>query len=447
VTKAATRFGRDSGVNLLVTNTAYSQSYAIIRALRPYADKIVATMEGDSRRAARFSHAAASRLVDKRYYTEFPGGDWRAGRIQRKNTESERRYIEAIEKICEKEQIDTIFPSFDPYVYVFSKNKERLRRMGILVPIPDYETVSVPLDKYETILAAERVGFPCPRTRIPESEKDVKEIAGTWGFPLVVKPRFTAGGRGTSIVADFGELSEKMRESWDRGVKPMIQEYIPGTEKQQFYLLLDKGGHLKVSFCPRTHRLFDRLYRNSSAASESAPAHPESPHAASIVQGFGWWGGINLQTKVDPRDGLPKLLEINPRLGHHLWYRTAIGINEPLMCLQIARGEEVSSVESYPAGKMFLSPMEDLLSFGFGILDRLMYTLRTRLLRMETLDRLSVPLSLSDLVRSYTRSYFNGRDKVFDPYFKYFFEDPVVSFLWWLRFTHQILNATKHLGN
>jgi hypothetical protein len=76
-------------MNLLVTNTHKAQAYAIIRALRPHAEKIVATMEGDNRLVARLSHAANSRLVDKRSYTPSPAKDWRAGRIQKENTESE----------------------------------------------------------------------------------------------------------------------------------------------------------------------------------------------------------------------------------------------------------------------------------------------------------------------------------------------------------------------
>ena len=48
-------------MNLLVTNTRNAQAYAIIRALRPHAEKIVATMEGDNRLAARLSHAVNSR--------------------------------------------------------------------------------------------------------------------------------------------------------------------------------------------------------------------------------------------------------------------------------------------------------------------------------------------------------------------------------------------------
>ena len=32
--------------------------------------------------------------------------------------------------------------------------------------------------------------------------------------------------------------------------------------------------------------------------------------------------GSAVQTKIDARDGTPKLMEINPRLGSHTWYTT-----------------------------------------------------------------------------------------------------------------------------
>lgn len=83
-------------MNLLVTNTRNTQAYHIIRALRPYAKKIVATVEGDNPVVARLSHAANSRLVDKRYYTPSPAEDWSAGKIQRENTEREEAYIQTV---------------------------------------------------------------------------------------------------------------------------------------------------------------------------------------------------------------------------------------------------------------------------------------------------------------------------------------------------------------
>jgi hypothetical protein len=68
-------------MNILVTNTRNSQAYTIIRALRPYANKIIATMEGENHFSAWFSHAARSRLVGKRYFTTSPAADEIAKRL------------------------------------------------------------------------------------------------------------------------------------------------------------------------------------------------------------------------------------------------------------------------------------------------------------------------------------------------------------------------------
>src|SRR5438552_18933763 len=116
-------------MKLLVTNTQSGQTYSIIRSLRPYATKIVVTMDGKHRFAARTSHAANSRLVDGRYYVPSVESDWRAGIIQRENTAKEEVYVQRILEICRREEIDTIFPSYDPLIYVFSKNIERFNAL------------------------------------------------------------------------------------------------------------------------------------------------------------------------------------------------------------------------------------------------------------------------------------------------------------------------------
>jgi biotin carboxylase len=433
-------------MNLLVTNTRNAQAYGIIRALRPHARKIVVTMYGKNRLAARLSHAANSRLVDKRYYVPSPVEDWRAGNIRKENTEREEAYIQAVLRICEEEKIDTIFPSFDPHVYVFSKNKERFEKLGVLIPIPDYETVITPLDKYRTIRAAQEVGFPCPRTYLPESEDDLRRIAEEIGFPLVIKPRFSSGSRGMEMVRDFPEFSDKMRLTRENHNMAMVQEYIPGMQRQNFHLMLDKKGDLQAAFCPKTKRLSLRIYRNSSAASESSIPHPYVTRATRLVQKLGWWGGTTVQAKIDFRNGIPKLMEINPRLGTHLWYRTELGINEPLMCLKIAREEEVEAVNDYPVGTMLLEPIEDVMGLGFGLLDLMIYRFRIGILGKVPMDPFNPPMALRELIQSYQQTYLNVKKKVFNPYFRYFFQDPLVSILWWLAFSKYVVRASKHLG-
>jgi biotin carboxylase len=428
-----------------VTNTCNAQAYAIIRALRPHAKKIVATMEGENRLAARLSHAANSRLVDKRCYTPSPENDWRAGRIQRDNTHSEEAYIQAVIKICERETIDTIYPSFDPQVYVFSKNKERFEKLGVLVPVPDYETLMTPLDKYQTIRVAQEVGFPCPRMYLPESDDDLRKVTQEIGFPLVIKPRFTAGARGTRMVRNFAELSEMTHSVKKRHGLPMVQEYIPGGRIANFHLVIDRNGELKSIFSGTKHRNF-RIKGGFGTGQESTAPHPYLVEATRLVRKIGWWGGVLVETKVDPRDEIPKLMEINPRFGNRLWVRTELGINEPLMCLNIARGKAVETAHTYPVGIVLVDPIEDVLLLGFHLLDLLLYRIRIGILRREPLDPLNAPLTLKELVHSFRHTYFAGNKKVFNPYFRHFFQDPWVSLLWWVQYSLLTLRAAGQLG-
>jgi predicted ATP-grasp superfamily ATP-dependent carboligase len=433
-------------VNLLVTNTRNAQAYAIIRALRPHADKIVASMEGSNRLTARLSHAANSRLVDKRYYTPSPARDWRAGRIQKENTESEEGYIQTVLMICEKEKIDTIFPSFDPHVYVFSKNKERFEKKGVLIPIPDYETVITPLDKYRTICAAQEVGFPCPRTYLPESEDDVRRIGQQVGFPLVVKPRFTSAGWGTELVTDFSQLLEKTSAVRDIHGMPIIQEYIPGRRGQDWYVVLNKQGHVKVAIGDWNVRNFFRLNSNLPTVTETTVVHSHLTPATTLVRRLGWWGGVAVQTKIDARDGVPKLMEINPRLGRRLWRRVELGINEPLMCVKIVRGEEFESINRYPLGVVLIDPVEDAIGVVFNLLDLVIYKLRVGVLGKVPVDPFNPPMTLKELIQAYKKTYFTGK-KMFNPYFIYFFQDPLVSLLWWCQFSLLMIgSAAKQLG-
>ena len=435
-------------MNLLVTNNQTGPTYDIIRALRPHADKIVATMDGETRLKARLAWVASSRLVDKRYYVPSPVEDWRAGNIKSENTEREEAYIQAVIRICEKEKIDTIFPSFDAHVYVFSKNKERFARMGVLIPVPDYEIVIVPLDKYRTVQAAQEVGFPCPRTFLPENEGDLKQIKGEWQFPLIIRPRFSSGAQGIEVVSDFGELVEKMclvRATWGT---PMVQEYIPGSNanRNSFRVVIDKDGELIACFSTKNLRTVVRLRRNWASAFESVTPSPNLTHAVRLLQKLAWWGPASVATKVDPRDGVPKLTEINCRFGSHLWHATELGINLPLMCLKIARGEKVEKINDDLRGILLLNPIADLFQVCFWLLDFPFYKLRTRLLGVTPVDPLKAPMSPTQMIHSYRDSYFTKRQKVFSPHFRHFYRDPMVSFLLCVRYVKAFFDHARELG-
>lgn len=418
-------------MRLLVTNTRCAQAYAVIRALRPYAEIVVATMSGPRPLGILPTcHAAYSRLVDRRYRVPDPEQDWHQGRIQQDNTEREQAFITAILQICERENIDTIFPSNDPWSYVFSKNKELFKQHGIVIPVPDYDTVIRPLDKYRTVQDAEEVGFPSPHTHLPQDESELKRIAPDFDPPWVIKPRFTSGGRGLAIVENLDELREKTHQISQRYGMPIIQEYIPGTGKQNFALVLDRDGRAVSVFTPRVVRVSGRVYRNQTAACVSSPPHPLTEKAVRLVAHMGWWGGATVQTKLDARDGLLKLMEVNPRLGTHLWYRTELGINEPLMCLKIAQGELVEPFGDYLLGYTLLEPIEDVVGIFVDLLDLAVYRIRGAIFGKHSIDPASPPKTLRNMFTAYREQYFSKAKRRFSPYVRYGLQDPLPAMIW-----------------
>jgi glutathione synthase/RimK-type ligase-like ATP-grasp enzyme len=432
-------------MRLLVTNTQYPQAYAVIRALRPYAERVVATMEGVGRASARLAHGANSRLVDARYFAPSPAGDWSAGRIGRENTPNEQAFVDAVAHMCERERIDVIYPTWDPHVYVLAKNLERFARMGVVIPVPEFETVLTALDKFRTIEAARAIGFPHPRTYLHGAESDVRAIADELGFPLVLKPRFTSGGKGMAIVKNPDELAEHLPRVVANHGNPLIQEYVPGGQRGSVQFVLDRDGSIAFVF-RKTRRRKLRVTARYGTVSESALPGPHVDDMARLIARVGWWGALGIETIVDPRDGVHKLMEINPRYPRQLWNRTELGINEPLMCVRAARGEPLEPVPTYPLGVLFVCPVEDVQLLGFQLLDRLVYRVRTGVLGRPTVDALSTPPAVAAQVRSFLDTYAGRRHRVFDPYFRYFFQDPLVSLIWWLQFTTWIAGGAKHLG-
>jgi hypothetical protein len=175
----------------------------------------------------------------------------------------------------------------------------------------------------------------------------------------------------------------------------------------------------------------------------------DSPHFAQVqalMREIGVWGGFTLQTKIDARDNVARLLEINPRLGKHLWTRTLAGINEPLLLLKAARGETVDAVADVPVGALVFEPIEALLELPFELLDLALYRVRTRVLGRAPTDPHNPPYSLSELGRAFATCYTPGSRKVISIYSRYLLDDPLACSLWLYACAGELLRTASKRG-
>lgn len=427
-------------MNVLITNSQEVQAYTILRCLRSEAKKIVITEGGDSVGSTGFRGMAAySRFVDARYQVPHFAGDWLAGRLEPANSPAEEAYIQRIEEICALESVDVIFPSLDPEVYLFAKNKARLERQGILTVVPEPEVVRVPMDKALTIRTAQRVGFPCPKTWWPDSEAELDSIREECGPPWIVKPRFTAHGAHTVFVDDPAKLGTAFTEVNRFQRSPIVQEYIGGRERRNYYVTLDRGGEILSLLSPEVTRTFKSALRVACKTSISASTGPRLPELRALLRELRLWGGYTIQTKIDPRDGEPKLLEINPRFGQHLWWRTGLGVNEPLICLQLARGQRPAGNLRFPDGVMMLDPFHDLFFLCNQVVKAVFAPLRWLMRSGGSPDPASEsdnPGGVLETLRLYRRDYLNRKTKILCPEVRNLLVDPYACLrAFWHRFS------------
>ncbi len=228
--------------------------------------------------------------------------------------------------------------------------------------LPDEQAFETAYDRLSSVEAARRLGVPAPPTRPFNSPEDADH------FPLVSKPRYEKGGAtGVSIIRSKSEAEEAFRDGARFG--PLIlQEYIPGTSRQMRTcdLLFDAESSLKAAFAMTKIREYP-----STGGVTLAGASLWDPDLVDLgerlLSSISWRGVAEVEFKVDPRDGEPKLMEINPRFWAYLWLPVACGVNFPHLLYRLCLGEELEPVTTYRTGVGYINaglrPASSLASF------------------------------------------------------------------------------------
>jgi hypothetical protein len=284
------------------------------------------------------------------------------------------------------------------------------------------------MDKYALIQAATDLGFPCPGTYLPRTPEDAPELAKRLGYPVVVKPRFSARGRGSRLVNGPEELEATIRQVAPTFGMPILQEWVPGglDQRVSVAVTLDRSGRPITVHARRHVRTVLRSFVSLPCAQASCIEMPVVADAVRLLQGLGYIGHARVQLKVDPRDGVGKLMEINCRPGYRIWCEIAVGQAVPLLCVRIHRGMRVDAVPPHAGPDVFLNPVEDALSLVRDLFSRTIPgVLRTR--HESTSDR---PPPLRELLRQYRDTYRAPR-RHFDRYFSALADDPLAALAWY----------------
>lgn len=278
-------------------------------------------------------------LVDKTYLMPFP------------STGSEA-FLERLEYIHEKEQLDIIIPNFDSELYLFIKFSDKLKEMGIHTFLPSLEQFE---ERHKDNLPefAKKYHITVPESRALMNSNELSNLPKPLSYPYYIKGKFYEAFKVSNhnqALYYFNKLSAK----W--GFPVIVQQAIHGTEVNVI-ALGDGEGNTVAAVAMRKQYITDKGKAWGGITIKDERLLEITRH---IIKETKWRGGMELEM-IKTDDGEYHLIEINPRIPAWVYLAVGAGQNIPEMLCRLAMGEKVKPISEYDSGKMFIRYSWDLI--------------------------------------------------------------------------------------
>jgi carbamoyl-phosphate synthase large subunit len=224
--------------------------------------------------------------------------------------------------------IDAVLPTMGGQtalnLCIEAQEKEIWSRYNVKIIGVDIDAIEITEDreKFRTLL--NKIQIPVAPAESASSFLKGKEIAQKFGFPLVIRPSFTLGGTGASLVFE----EEKFNDLLTRGLESspihevLIDKALIGWKEYELELLRDKNNNI-VIIC--TIENMDPMGIHTGDSITVAPAMTLSDTtyqkmrdmAIKMMKSIGdFAGGCNVQFAVSPDEKEDIIaIEINPRVS------------------------------------------------------------------------------------------------------------------------------------
>jgi D-aspartate ligase len=291
-------------------------------------------------------------LDDEPSIARFSRYTWRAVRTD--DLRDEESTVGAILDVAKRLDLRgwVVFATRDEIVSALARARDRLQPL-LRIPTASWETVRQALDKRLTYALARRVGVPTPRTWYPGSLEAVDSIAPE-SWPLVVKPAIKHHVIYATHVKGWAVHSnEELRARFQAAAEitgpseVMIQDMIPGNGLAQYaYCAFFKNGEAIGRMVVRRRRQWPADLGRSSTFVETVDLPELVEPSERFLREIDYYGLVELEYKLDERDGAYKLLDCNPRSWGYHSVGARAGVDFPLLLYRDQLGLEVEPAEA-----------------------------------------------------------------------------------------------------
>lgn len=267
------------------------------------------------------------------------------------DTKDEEAYLARVKQYVKEYGIATIIPMNDDGATFMSKYKDELEKQ-VPILLPGWEVFEKGYDKNLLMALCAEKGYPHPTTIDLEKVAYDSVTEKDMPFPAIIKPNYTSGGRGMTLVENPTELKEKY---------PAIREQYGECHLQHFVTAGGRQIKVQVFIDPRDGKTYtsvihkQRFYPEKGGSSSCNVTIKDDSIAeicTNVLRDIGWEGFADFDLIEDPDDGVLKIMEINPRIPACIKSAILSGMDYGVMIADVSLGKPLKEYTYKPGKKL-----------------------------------------------------------------------------------------------
>lgn len=237
--------------------------------------------------------------------------------------------VDVINGIVATEDIQFVSPSGQGSTIFLGRYGNRISARVKVVPVPDHELFVLLDNKCTCFDFCISKGIPHAQSLRLQTMPEDDEVACDFAYPIVVKEADAAGGRGVYYATDLSSLHELLR---NKGLQYpiLLQEFVEG-EDVAFNGFCVNG---KIVACNMQHFTRVPLAAGTVRVDVFVDNGRVRQVAEQLIKAVNYSGPINIDTRVSVSDGMPYIVDVNPRF----WGGTQRSLVDGINYLSIALG-------------------------------------------------------------------------------------------------------------
>jgi D-aspartate ligase len=246
-----------------------------------------------------------------------------------------------------------LYPTRDELVAAFARYRSELSEV-FRVPTPGWEVIKWAWDKRNTYSLAQELGIPAPLTCCLKNIDDWSNVKFSPPFAIkpAIKEHFVYATKAKAWRADSSDelrsLVRKASEFMDPS-ELIIQEVIPGGGNQQFsYCAFFREGHAVGSMVVKRRRQHPLQFGRASTYVETVDIPILEELSERFLRKVNYYGLVEVEYKLDPRDSQYKLLDVNARTWGFHSVGASAGVDFAHMLYLDQIGQPVASSKGRP---------------------------------------------------------------------------------------------------